>query len=436
MNPYMLYFVKSFLGMGIFYITWLLFFRKQTDFRFNRYYLVFTTLLSVTIPLIHLPELFPAGFQNPIAQLSAIQMSEVLIGNTGGRVANGAGLSLETVLTDIYLLGILIMTIRFVWSLLQLNRLVRQSETLVQPGIKFVFTTEKLPVFSFFRYVFISRTLFENPRAAVIVQHEKVHVKEKHSLDLILFEILSVFQWFNPVVYLIKKAVKENHEFIADSNMSVSESSGNSYLNLLFSEAGGFEFSPITHNFSYSLLKKRMIMMKNQKSPKSMPVKLLLSVLALTLTLFACNNQTQPAPKKLPKVINVTKNEEVSPQAEQNLSQKKVISSRIDTGKVFVVLKKMPEYPGGTKALLHYLATNIKYPAEAKKAKIQGRVFLNFIVEKDGSISHVKVLRGIGHGCDAEAVKVIENMPRWIPGHHGGKPVRFSYNIPIKFSLN
>ncbi len=436
MNPFLLYSIKSILGLGIFYFTWFLFFRKQTDFRFNRYYLVFTTLLSVTIPLIHLPELFPAGFQNPITQLSVIQIREILIGSTKSSTATHAVLSLQSILWGIYLLGMFVMTVRFILSLLQLNRLVRKSETLVQSGIKFVFTTEKLPVFSFFRYVFISRTLFENPRAAVIVQHEKVHVKEKHSLDLILFEILSVFQWFNPVVYLIKKAVKENHEFIADCNMAVSESSGSGYLNLLFSEASGFEFSPITHNFSYSLLKKRMIMMRNQKSRKSMPVKLLLSALAVTLTLFACNNQTKTVPEKLPKVINVTKKGKFTTQNQLSPSQKKAISSQIDTGQIFRVVEKMPEYPGGVKALMHYLANHIKYPAEAKKAKVHGRVFISFVVEKDGSISHVNVLRGIGHGCDKEAVKAVENMPRWIPGQQRGKPVRVEYNLPIKFSLN
>ncbi len=422
MSPFMLYLIRSFLSMGIFYITWILFFRKQTDFRFNRYYLILTTLLSVFIPLVQLPELLPTGFHNPIGQLSVVQIGEVLVGSTGSHSAAGAGWSLATVLWGIYLLGMVVMTVRFVLSLRQLYRLVRKSETRKKDGIKFVFPTGELPVFSFFHLIFISKEMFETPHAIAIISHEKVHIKQKHSLDLLTLEILCIFQWFNPFVYLTKKAVKENHEFIADSGMSVSESSGNSYLNLLFREASGLEFSPITHNFSYSLLKKRMIMMKNQKSQRRMPVKLLLSALALSLTLFACSNSSQPATEKTSKNLKETT------QVNANLPQ-------TDTGKVFMVVDKMPEFQGGVKKLLNYLATNIKYPAEARKAKIQGQVVVNFIVEKNGSISHVKITKGIGHGCDKEAVKAVENMPRWIPGQQKGKPVRVNFNLPVRFSL-
>ena len=423
MSPFMLYLIKSFLSMGIFYITWLLFFRKQTDFRFNRYYLILTTLLAAFVPLIHLPELLPAGFQNPIGQLSVVQIREVLIGNTGNHAAAGAGLSLATVLWGIYLLGMFVMTVRLLLSLQQLYRLVRKSETKTEAGIKYVFTSGNLPVFSFFHLIFVSKEMFENPRTAIIIEHEKIHVRHKHSLDILLLEILSVFQWFNPFVYLIKKAIKENHEFIADSGMSVSESSGNSYLNLLFREASSLEFSSITHNFSYSLLKKRMIMMKNQKSQKRMPVKLLFTALAIALTLFACNSPSKPAPKA------------TTPSKSLKVVATKANPAQADTSKVFMVVEKMPEFPGGVKKLLNYLATNIKYPAEARKAGVQGRVFVNFIVEKDGSISHVKIVKGIGYGCDKEAIKAVENMPRWIPGYQRGEPVRVSYNLPVKFTL-
>jgi len=175
--------------------------------------------------------------------------------------------------------------------------------------------------------------------------------------------------------------------------------------------------------------------MKNPKSQKRMPAKLLLSALALTLTLFACNNNPKQAtPKSSPKVAAVTKDKNIIIR-NQTPAEQKIIAAQADTGQVFAVVEKMPEFPGDTKALIHYLATHIKYPAEARKAKVQGRVFVNFIVEKDGSISHVKVLKGIGYGCDKEAVRAVENMPRWIPGYQRGKAVRVSFNLPVKFTL-
>jgi TonB family protein len=104
---------------------------------------------------------------------------------------------------------------------------------------------------------------------------------------------------------------------------------------------------------------------------------------------------------------------------------------------IFTVVKHMPEFPGGIESLMNYLATNITYPEQARKANLEGRVFINFIVEKDGSVSSVNVLRGIGGGCDKEAVRVVENMPAWKPGRNeAGEPVRVSYNIPIKFTLS
>ncbi len=434
MPPFMLYFAKSFLSMGIFYGTWFLFFRKQTDFRFNRYYLLLATLLSVVIPLVQLPVLFPAGFPNPLSQLSAIRLGEVPVGNFRTPASAGTELSLAAILWDVYLLGIFVLAVRFLLSLFQLYRLVRKSETKTEGGIQFVFTTGHLPVFSFFHFIFISKEMFENPHADAIIRHEKVHIRQKHSLDLMGFEILTIFQWFNPFVYLIKRAAKENHEFIADSGMDVSGSGRNSYPDLLFREAGGFEFSPVTHNFSYSRLKKRMIMMKNQKPPTSRALKLLFGAFALMFTLFACSNADRPVPDNSLQVAVVTRDKKIVIR-NQTPDERKAVSAQVDTGQVFMVVEKIPEFPGGLKALMHYLSGNIHYPAEAKKAGIQGRVFVNFVVEKDGSIGHVKVLRGIGHGCDKEAVRAVESMPHWQPGLQKGKPVRVSYNLPVKFTL-
>ena len=102
---------------------------------------------------------------------------------------------------------------------------------------------------------------------------------------------------------------------------------------------------------------------------------------------------------------------------------------------VFVVVEEEPEFPGGMEALYRYLASNIKYPELAKKEKIQGTVYVSFVVEKDGSVTNIKVLRDIGGGCSEEAVRVVRQMPKWKPGRQRGQRVRVQYNLPIKFSL-
>ena len=102
---------------------------------------------------------------------------------------------------------------------------------------------------------------------------------------------------------------------------------------------------------------------------------------------------------------------------------------------VYQIVEQMPEFPGGEAELYHYISKNIRYPQEAKEKGIQGRVFIGFIVEKDGSISNVRNLRGVDSELDAEAIRVIQSLPKWKPGKHKGEFVRVSYQIPIVFKL-
>ena len=102
---------------------------------------------------------------------------------------------------------------------------------------------------------------------------------------------------------------------------------------------------------------------------------------------------------------------------------------------VYQIVEQMPEFPNGQEALMLYIAKQIKYPAEAKKAGAQGRVFVGFIVEPDGSLSDFKVLRGIGYGCDEEALRLVKSMPKWKPGMQRGKAVRVQYLVPVNFRL-
>ena len=103
--------------------------------------------------------------------------------------------------------------------------------------------------------------------------------------------------------------------------------------------------------------------------------------------------------------------------------------------KVLEKAEVMPEYPGGDQAMMQFVAENVKYPQEAIDKEISGRVMVGFVVEKDGSISDVKVVKGIGGGCDEEAVRVVNAMPKWKPGMDKGKPVRVSYMMPFSFKL-
>ena len=112
-----------------------------------------------------------------------------------------------------------------------------------------------------------------------------------------------------------------------------------------------------------------------------------------------------------------------------------VEEEEVQEQEIFQIVEEMPSYPGGEQKLMEFVAKNIKYPQIARETGIQGRVFVGFVVEPDGSVSNVKVLRGIGGGCDEEAMRVVKSMPKWKPGKQRGKAVRVSYMLPVNFKL-
>ena len=107
-----------------------------------------------------------------------------------------------------------------------------------------------------------------------------------------------------------------------------------------------------------------------------------------------------------------------------------------DSSSIFITVETMPEFPGGEKALSQYLDSALIYPQYARESNIRGIVYVSFIIEKDGSVSKVEIMRGIGGGCDEEAVRLINSMPEWVPGRQNGLPVRVQYTLQVRFLIN
>ena len=129
--------------------------------------------------------------------------------------------------------------------------------------------------------------------------------------------------------------------------------------------------------------------------------------------------------KVSPKFVSST---DVTPDSE-------IVTHILDDSQVFETVEQMPEFPGGQRALMQYLAKNIKYPPRAKAKGITGKVFVSFIIDREGNVTNAEILRGIGGGCDQESLRVIKAMPKWIPGKQRGKNVLVQYNLPIRFKL-
>lgn len=265
-----------------------------------------------------------------------------------------------------------------------------------------------------------------------IITHELIHLKQKHSIDLLIIEFLCIIQWFNPFVWMYKKAIKENHEFLADSKVINTGINLFSYQSLLIAQTVGLSGFVLTNSLNYSLTKKRLLMMTKKRSSKLNVLKsiLLLCILIPLLGVYSF----------------------VPDKYSTNSFLK---TSGFNDDSVYYIVDEMPEYPGGDEALQLYIATNIEYPEIAKKLGVTAQVFIAFIIDENGKVTDVSVVRSAAKDMEIEfgtqenptkydaallldksAFDVISSLPDWKPGVKKGKKVKVHYQAPIKFNLN
>jgi TonB family protein len=299
--------------------------------------------------------------------------------------------------------------------------------------------------YSFFRLVFIPERLLRDPALDKVLLHEQAHIRKFHSLDLIFLEVLSIFFWFHPVIWYLRREIKMQHEYEADRYVLDQKVDKASYQQLLINCSFQNYCLPITNPFTFSPLKKRIMMMN--KKTKDSKIGILLSLFAAVilfggmLLLQSAGLQASQLPVTLtePEVVNLTVVDQLpqaAPQPPAVPPPPPPARQQVPDDVIFTVVEEQPRFPGGEEARLQYMMQNLRYPAEARKEGIQGTVFVTFLVEADGSITNVRVLRGIGGGCDEEAVRVIKEMPNWTPGRQRGQNVRVQFNMPVRFVLD
>jgi len=427
MDNLFIYLIKSSFTLSILYLSYEFFFRKEAYIKFSRVLLLSSALFVILLPFFS----YNAVLMTALAfstlnnflnypNIASYTLEEVVITATGMPSIFMIGISLGSVLLYIYLIGVFIQISRFFLRIKQLWTLIKRSETISVEGLTFVYSAKGTPTFSFLKWIFIDPDLLnKKSEFQTILSHEKIHAQQGHSFDIMLAEILIMLQWFNPFAYKFRNSIKENHEYIADQEVISNCNDKHGYQLILLQHSSIVKTNILTHNFSYSLLKRRLHIMKKTKNPVAFSLRLALLNASLILIFFACSNPSD-------KPANT--NDETNPSTEK-------ASQITSMDSVYQVVDVMPEYIGGIEAMYEYIGNNIAYPAKAKKEGIDGRVFISFIVEKDGQISDVEILRGIGGGCDEEAVRVIKNMPDWTPGQQRGEPVRVLFRMPIKFKL-
>lgn len=450
MGTFLVYILKSAVCLAVFYLFYRLLLSKETFHRFNRIALLGVMVLSCLLPLIQVTvkEASPVNMQ-------VMSMEDLLLmyqWNSGVTMVEEGShmLRWQGMLVLVYFAGLLFVIARHLWSLGRMLILIRHSRCeKLDHGVRLVIHHRPIAPFSWMRYIVISETDLKEGGHYILV-HEQAHIRLRHSWDLLLTELCAWVQWFNPAIWLLKQELQNIHEYEADEEVLRQGIQAKEYQMLLIKKAVGARLYSIANSFNHSSLKKRITMMIRKKSNPWARAKYLyvLPLAAVTVAAFARPEISQPLDEissvkvnDLSAVLETYADKNVSNPAEKDLQSKadsttqKVVTPAASGNQPFDVVEQMPEFPGGMRAGLEFMARNLKYPTKAQEAGKQGRVIVQFIVQKDGSLSDLHVLRAVDPWLDAEAIRVISIMPKWKPGMQDGKAVAVKYTMPVTFAL-
>lgn len=412
------YVIKSAMALALLYTCIIPLLEKETFHRLNRILILGCLIMSFAIPLVHF-----TGGTNPTVDMvrQAVQLPEVLI---DGNAKEQSVWSWADIIICIYIIGAVAIFTMTVVQTVRLTRQLRQCEHITDNrGNTIVLTDCATSPFCLFHYIVMSRDDYANNRNYILT-HEQEHIRLGHCIDLVILQVATIIQWFNPFVWLIGKNLKAIHEFEVDEAVLNKGIDATQYQQFLVIKAVGNRLQPFANNLNKESLKRRIIMMNQKKSNRWMMLKALfiIPVATLAVSVFASNTGVSTVTREAVRTANALPTTNM--QTQQSAT------------KAYDVVEVMPKFKGGESAMMEFLMMNMKYPQAAVKAKQQGRAIVGFVVRKDGTVSDVHITKSAGYAVlDEEAMRVVKAMPAWEPGKQKGKPVNVKYNVPITFRL-
>ncbi len=417
------------LGVTLFTVAYLLLLRKNRNYRLTRYYFLFTILFSTISPIhpINLGLSNPFNFKTIKISVDSPTVVAVLDSSSQSNSFTARFMELNNLLKiikGIYLLVAIFLFLKLIYRLIYISMMIATEQRYIDDtGQELFITTRTSNAFSFFDNIFINPNNFTYEEKRLIIEHEKVHITQYHTIDLIIIELLLVFHWFNPFAYTLRKLMIESHEYIADEVVLSKGYDPHTYQNLLLSVISSKVLPFAGNQFSAFIIKKRLAMIGNNINDKRKKVSFLV-VIPVSMILFF--------------TVSVFANVKTENSNDSKIKDRVVFQDTVKNNnlEVFTVVDEMPTFSNdGENGFRKFIATNLKYPKEAVEKNIQGKVFIQFIVEKDGQLSNFKVLRSAHPQLDEEALRVVKLSPKWNPGKQRGKAVRVSFTFPITFSL-
>ena len=440
----LIYQIKVGLCLIAFYLLWKLLLSRETFHRFNRVALLTVMALALVLPWARLSLDVTAPVAKPM-----VMLEDLIVTPNGpmGSQQSSPSWSAIDIVTVLYFIGMALVAAWLLHSQWSLHRLLKQGRRESLPGgiTLHVVPGDQAP-FSYFKHIVISEQDYrDNPHE--ILTHEQAHIGLRHSWDVLFMSVVTLFQWWNPAAWLLDRELRLVHEYEADEAVLNRGINAKQYQLLLIRKSVGDKLFSMANNFNYQSLKKRIRMMTMNKSSRWNRLRALAVVPVIALALLAFANtksvaavvttgaqqdrMVQPEMQLPEPVMAEAVSQTAEVEAEEQAPQELVSESK----KIYKSVEQMPYFPGGEVALMRYLSENIKYPPEAAKNNIEGRVIVQFIIDETGEVGEIKVVRPISEEIDAEAVRVVKTLPKFEPGRQDGEAVSVWYTLPISFKL-
>ncbi len=496
MTQLILYIVKSLLCGALFWLLYKTVAERKCSYGVQRIYLLLSTLFTTLFPLIAIP-VFKGSI--PEIRLPEIIIRPDGSGGVAESAGNIQSADTGIYLEKIFYVAAVLYAIYLLFQISLLAAMYLTGEKRSIDGVRIVFNNNVKSPFSFLKTIFLNKKLLDDTtETQMLLCHESAHISRRHSGDLLFVSILKIFQWFNPFIFLSGKALASVHEFQADEDVIERGYDVDSYQRFILSIQFGISpllANRLNNSLTIKRLRKMSILIKKKTSMAGV-VLLSLSALALFIGISCVTLEevkaavpdklvagvfdqqenkvsTTPAStaKAAPSNVTTTQNkpvqkkvktttttttvtkkvvvEEVSPTTTKtdiiiNTQEDEMVPITRGDVKVygpdevipFQVVEVKPTFQGGDENVFtKWVFEQLKYPADAVKGKVQGRVILQFTIDEEGNVGNVKVVRGAAPSLDQEALRVVAMSPKWTPGSQRGKNVKVRYIFPVIFQL-
>ena len=407
-----MYFLKLNIALILLFSFYKLMFTGDSFFSWRRATLIGMYFVAMMLPVMD----FSAWLSNSEGMTSiANEYATVVLPAVSTSSQGGEVLLWELVVLIVYGVVTCVLLLRFLWQLVSIILLRNNSQSSYICDTEVYLLTDDEGPFSFFDWIFINPERHKSDEIEEIMMHELTHCQQLHSIDIIFSELFCIIFWFNPFVWLLKREVRLNLEYLADNSVLANGKDNKEYQYHLLGLTYRKNVATITNNFNVLPIKKRIKMMNKKETKGILKAKYALYI-PLVAMLLAVSNLEAIARN----VAKVTASVEIQQKPKKAPNQ------------VYTVAEVMPTFKGN---LNKWLSENLRYPKDAVSRKEQGRVMVSFIVTDKGEVIKPEIVRSVSPSLDKEALRVVSKMPAWNPGRNGNKKVATKYTLPVHFSL-